>query len=157
MEKIEVMVKGGHATPAPPIGPALSPAGLNVVQVVATINEKTKAFEGMDVPVKILYDKKTKKFEIEVGKPPVTALFKKELKKEKLSTVGEDKIRTTAGSLPLSKIVEIARVSSAVGGLKEKTKQLVGTCQSSGILIDDKPPKDVMKEITEGQHDSLFK
>ena len=156
MDKIEVMVKGGQATPAPPIGPALSQAGLNVAQLVAAINEKTKSFAGMEVPVKIFYDKQKKTYEVEVGKPPVTALIKKEIKQEKLATVGEDKIRTHAGDMSLEAVLKIAEMSNATGDLKAKTKQIIGTCQSGGVTINNKQPKDVMAEITEGKHDSLF-
>ena len=55
-EKVDVLVKGGQATPAPPIGPSLSPLGVNVIDVVKEINEKTKLFAGMEVPVKIIID-----------------------------------------------------------------------------------------------------
>ena len=78
-ETIEVLVEGGKASAGPPLGPALGPLGVNVMQVVNAINEKTKHFDGMKVPVKVIVDPKTKGFEIEVGTPPVTALILKEL------------------------------------------------------------------------------
>ena len=77
-DKVEAMVDGGKATAGPPLGPALGPKGVNTAQVVAKINEKTKAFEGMKVPVTVLInDDKT--FEIKVGTPPMSALIKAEL------------------------------------------------------------------------------
>ena len=57
-ETIEVLVDGGKATPGPPLGPALGPTGINVVQVVGAINEKTKGFVGMKVPVKVIIDQR---------------------------------------------------------------------------------------------------
>ena len=72
-EKVEVMVEGGKATAAPPLGPALGPMGVNIGQVIAKINEKTKAFAGMKVPVKVIIDKSTKAFDIEVGTGPTTS------------------------------------------------------------------------------------
>ena len=63
-EKLDVLVDGGKATPGPPLGPALGPLGVNVIQVVNAINEKTKAFAGMKVPVTLTVDSKTKAFEI---------------------------------------------------------------------------------------------
>ena len=150
-EKVDVLVKGGQATPAPPIGPSLSPLGVNVMEVAKEINEKTKLFAGMEVPVKITVDTGTKKFTISVGTPPVTAMIKKELKIEKMAKVNEDKTRTTAGSIPLSKLIDIARSKDSIrGDLKAKVKQVIGTCQSSGVLIDGKLPKDVMREIEDG-------
>jgi large subunit ribosomal protein L11 len=74
-EKLDVLVDGGKATPGPPLGPALGPMGVNVIQVVNAINEKTKAFAGMKVPVTLTVDPKTKAFEIKVGTPPVSALI----------------------------------------------------------------------------------
>jgi len=50
VEKLDVLVDGGKATPGPPLGPALGPMGVNVIQVVNAINEKTKAFMGIRSP-----------------------------------------------------------------------------------------------------------
>ena len=150
-EKVEVMVSGGKATPAPPIGPAFSPLGVNVMDIVKEINEKTKSFVGMDVPVKVIVDTGTKKFTVTVGTPPVTSMIKKELKKEKLATVGEDKIRKMAGSISLEAVITISKSKDSIrGSLKSKVKQVLGTCQSGGVLVDEKNPKDVIREIDEG-------
>ncbi|HNU62338.1 MAG TPA: 50S ribosomal protein L11, partial [Methanofastidiosum sp.] len=79
------LVDGGKATAGPPLGPALGPLGINVGKVVAEINEKTKDFQGMKVPVKIFVDDK-KNFRVEVGVPPASALILKDLKLEKGSS-----------------------------------------------------------------------
>ena len=50
-EKVEVLVEGGKATAAPPLGPALGPMGVDIGQVVSDINKKTSSFQGMQVPV----------------------------------------------------------------------------------------------------------
>ncbi len=150
-EKVDVMIKGGQATPAPPIGPALSPLGVNVMEVVKEINEKTKFFAGMEVPVKIIIDTDTKKFTTSVGTPPVTSMIKKEMKKEKLATVGEDKVRKMAGSISLEAVITIAKSKDSIrGDLKAKVKQVIGTCNSCGVLVDEKNPRDVIREIDEG-------
>ena len=73
MKSISALVTGGEASAGPPLGPALGPIGVNVLQVVNMINEKTKDFLGMKVPVKVEVDTETKKFTVEVGVPP-TAL-----------------------------------------------------------------------------------
>ncbi len=151
-ETVEVMVKGGQATPAPPIGPSLSPLGVNVMDVVKEINEKTKAFAGMEVPVKVVVDTDTKKFSISVGTPPVTSMIKKEMKLETLGKVNEDKTRKLAGSIPLETVIKIAKSKDSIrGDTVAKVKQVLGTCLSSGVLVDDKNPKDVIKEIDEGR------
>ncbi|MBI4018346.1 MAG: 50S ribosomal protein L11 [Candidatus Aenigmarchaeota archaeon] len=155
-ETVDVLVEGGKATPAPPIGPSLSPLKINVGEVVAQINEKTKTFAGMQVPVKIVVDTETKKFTISVGTPPVTSILRKELKAEKLATVDENKQRKLAGNLPFEAIVRAARAKedSLTGvTLKAKVKQVLGTCVSCGITVDEKDPKSVIKEVSEGIYD----
>ena len=82
-ETIEALVEGGKATAGPPLGPALGPLGVNIMEIINTINDKTKEFDGMKVPVKVIVDPKTKKFEIEVGTPPAASLILKELGLEK--------------------------------------------------------------------------
>ena len=82
-DTVEVLVEGGRATPGQPLGPALGPLGVNIPKIVAEINNKTRAFDGMKVPVKIIIDSKTKDFEIKVGTPPTASLITKELGVEK--------------------------------------------------------------------------
>ena len=150
-EKVDVLVKGGEATPAPPIGPALSPIGVNVGLVVKEINERTASFKGMEVPVKIIVDTETKKFTIEVGTPPVTAMLKKELNVKALATVNEDKSRKMAGDLSLGTIVKIAKSKDAIkGNVQSKVKQVLGTCLSGGITVDGKDPREIIKGINDG-------
>ena len=69
VDTVEAMVEGGKATAGPPLGPALGPKGVNIGQVVAKINEQTKAFAGMKVPIKVIIND-DKSFEIKVGIPP---------------------------------------------------------------------------------------
>ncbi len=154
-QTISVMVEGGKATAGPPLGPALGPLGVNAGQVVAEINEKTKAFAGIKVPVKVIVDTATKTFEIEVGKPPVAEMLKKEAGIEKGAGNKEEK----AGNLPLGKVIEIAKAisdKSMAVDLKAVTKEVLGTCKSMGITVDEKDPREIIKEINEGKHDSLF-
>src|SRR3989338_9280482 len=75
---VDVMVEGGKATAAPPLGPALGPTGVNIGLVIADINKKTAELKGMQVPVKVVVDQATKQFTIEIGTPPAAALIKKE-------------------------------------------------------------------------------
>ncbi len=80
---IPALVEGGKASAGPPLGPALGPLGVNINQIIAAINEQTKEFKGITVPVKVIVDKDTKQFEVAIGSPPVSALIKKELGIEK--------------------------------------------------------------------------
>jgi large subunit ribosomal protein L11 len=155
MEKtIDVIVDGGKATAGPPLGPALGPMGINAGEVVAKINEATKAFSGMKVPVKVIVDTTTKEFNVEIGTPPTSELIKKEAGIEK----GAGNREAPAGDVSLEKLVEIARAKSNSMGktLKDTAKEVVGSCVSIGVTIDSKKPRAVIDEINAGTHDSLF-
>lgn len=156
VESIEVLVEGGKANAGPPLGPALGPLGVNVMQVVNAINEKTKHFDGMKVPVKVIVDPKTKSFEIEVGTPPVTALVLKELGIEKGSSNPKEK---KVGNLTIDQVIKIAKMKhrNLLGkDLKSKVKEIIGSCVSIGVTVEGKSPKEVQKEIDEGKYDSKF-
>ncbi len=156
-EIIDVLVDGGKATPGPPLGPVLGPMGVNIPKIVGVINEKTKAFDGMKVPVKIKIDPKTKDFEVSVGTPPTSALILKELGLEKGS--GEN-TQIMVGNLTIEQIKRVAdmKKDSMLGkDLKQRVLEVSGTCVSMGITINDKKPKDAQAVIKEGQWDKHFK
>ncbi|MDD5340798.1 MAG: 50S ribosomal protein L11 [Candidatus ainarchaeum sp.] len=155
MKTIDAIVEGGKATAGPPLGPALGPLGVNAGQVVAKINEATKEFAGMKVPVKVHVDPKAKTFTIEVGSPPTAEIIKKEAGIEK----GAGNREAPAGNIPLEKLVKIAKAkkNSLARDAKETLKEILGSCISMGVNVDGKKAKDVMKEIDEGKHDSLLK
>jgi large subunit ribosomal protein L11 len=153
-ETIEVLVDGGKATPGPPLGPALGPTGINVVQVVAKINEKTKSFAGMKVPVKVIIDPKTKTFDVKVGTPPTSALLFKELGVEKGS--GSPK-QTVVGNISLEQAIKVAdmKKDSLMGAdLKARVLEVAGTAVSCGITIEGKDPRAFQAEVKEGKWDA---
>ncbi|HEX3014692.1 MAG TPA: 50S ribosomal protein L11 [Methanobacterium sp.] len=152
-ETVEILIEGGKATPGPPLGPAIGPLGINMMQVVEQINEKTSDFDGMKVPVKVIVDIGTKAFEIEVGTPPTTALIMDELNIEKGSQdPGLDKV----ADLSIEQALKIARMKFSAllsNDYKMATKEVVGTCVSMGLTVEGKDPKTVQKEIDEGIYD----
>jgi large subunit ribosomal protein L11 len=155
-DTIEVLVEGGRASPGPPLGPALGPMGVNVVQVVAMINEKTKSFAGMKVPVKVLIDPKTKTFEIKVGTPPTSSLLVKEIGMEKGSGAPNTQ---KVGNITIEQAIKVANMKqdSLMGkDLKMRVLEVIGVCVSSGITVEGKEPKAIQKEIKEGKWDAKF-
>ena len=66
-QTISSLVTGGEASAGPTLGPALGPIGVNIMEVINAINEKTKEFQGMKIPVSVIVDTESKKWEIEVG------------------------------------------------------------------------------------------
>ncbi|CAB3287777.1 50S ribosomal protein L11 [Methanocaldococcus lauensis] len=156
-EVVEVLITGGKATAGPPLGPAIGPLGVNVMQVVKEINEKTKDYEGMQVPVKVIVDTETRKFEIEVGIPPTTALIKKELG---IETAAHEPRHEVVGNLTLEQVIKIAKMkmdSMLSYTLKNAVKEVLGTCGSMGVTVEGKDPKEVQKEIDAGVYDEYFK
>ena len=130
-QTIESLVDAGKASAGPPLGPALGPMGVNVKLVIEEINKKTKEMSGMKVPVKVIIDKSTKQFEIEIGTPPITALIKKELGLQKGS--GEAG-KARVGDLTEEQVKKIAKIK--FGSDKPSyTSQVKGTCRSMGITI----------------------
>lgn len=151
---IDTIVEGGKATSGPPLGPALGPMGVPAPQVIAKINEATKDFHGMKVPVKVIIDTVTKAFRVEVGSPNTAELIKKEAKVEKGSGT-KDKV----GNLPLAGAIKVGKMkkNTSLGkSLKEVVKEVLGTCVSMGISVEGKDAREVIKEIDAGKHDSLL-
>ena len=147
------MVDGGKATAGPPLGPALGPKGVNIGQIIAKINEKTKAFEGMKVPVKILINP-DKSFDIKVGTPPVSALIKNELG---LETASGNPKTTVVGNLTVEQIKKIAEMKqdSLLGATERaRVSEVAGNCVSCGVTVDGKDPKVFQKDLKAGVYDA---
>lgn len=153
---VELLVSGGQATAGPPLGPALGPLGVNVLAVVNKINELTKDYAGMKVPVKVIVDPETKQFEVNVGTPTTSALIVSELKIEKGS--GNPKAQKV-GNLSMQQLIKIAKIKCPEllsKTLKAAVKEVLGTCVSMGVAIEGKDPKEVIKEINAGKYDEMF-
>jgi large subunit ribosomal protein L11 len=147
---ISSLVEGGKASAGPPLGPALGPLGVNINGIIATINEKTKAFEGIKVPVKVIVNPTTKEFTIEVGSPTTSALILKELGIQSGAKVKEE----TVGNLTIDQVKKIAtaKESSMYGNtMADRVKQVLGTCKSMGVTCDAQPPMAVIKKINSGE------
>ena len=153
---VELLVSGGQATAGPPLGPALGPLGLNILLVVNRINELTRDYAGMKVPVKVAVDVENKEFEVTVGTPTAAALVLSELKVEKGSGTPNS---VKVGDLSMDQVVRIARIKRAellAGDLKSAAKEILGTCVSMGVTIEGKDPREVQKEIDAGKFGELF-
>lgn len=154
-EEVEVLVEGGKATAGPPIGPALGPLGLNVVEVVNEINKLTKDFQGMKVPVKIIVDPATKKFELKVGTPPASALI---MQKAGIEKGASDE--NPVGNITMKDVIDIVKMKKGdlLGkDLKAKAKEIAGTCVSMGVTIENMNAGEIIKKIDEGEFEELFK
>ena len=152
-QTISSLVTGGEASAGPPLGPALGPMGVNIMEVISAINEKTNDFKGMKVPVSVTIDPDTKKWEIEIGIPSASALILKEAGIQKGSgTSGTEWV----ADIDIDAVVKVSNVkleSSYASELKSVAKQVIGTCQCLGIKIEGKTPKEMTAEINAGKWD----
>jgi len=153
---VDLLVSGGQATAGPPLGPALGPLGVNTMAVVTKINELTKDYAGMKVPVKVAVDVENKTFEVTVGTPTASALIVSELKIEKGSGAPNTE---KVGNLTMEQVVRIAKVKRPqllASSLKGAAKEMLGTCVSMGVTVEGKDPREVQQEIDEGDYEELF-
>jgi large subunit ribosomal protein L11 len=154
---VELLVNGGQANAGPPMGPALGPLGINIMAVVNKINELTKDYAGMKVPVKISVDTEDKTFDVSIGVPTASALIVSELKIEKGSGTPNT---VKVGDLSMDQVTRIAKIKrpellSPI--LKSAAKEILGTCVSLGVTVEGKDPRDIQKEIDGGSYEELFR
>ena len=154
---VEVLVSGGEATAGPPLGPTLGPLGLNVLAVVNKINELTKSYAGMKVPVKVEVNLNNKQFEVSVGIPTTSALIVRQLGISKGS--GMPNVEKV-GNLSMEQVVMV--VTQKQGTLLAKNskgaaKEVLGSCASMGVTVEGKEPTTVQQEIDSGMYDEFLR
>ena len=151
--QIKLLVEGGSMKPGPALSQKLGPIGVNVNQVIQKVNDATKDFNGMKVPVELDVDASTKEFGVKVFSPPVSELLKKELGIEKGSGM-QNKMQVANTSI--EQIISIAKTklpNLLCKDLKAAVKTVIGSCVSLGILIENKPASEVEQQIDGGKYD----
>jgi large subunit ribosomal protein L11 len=152
--QIKLLVEAGDMKPGPVLSQKLGPTGIPINQVIQKVNESTKSFKGLKVPVELEIDIKTKDVNIKVLSPPVSELLKKELGVEKGS--GDHK-QINVANASIGQIISIAKTKFPdllSKDLKAAVKTILGSCISLGILVENKSPKEIINEIDEGKYDS---
>lgn len=142
--EVSVMVEGGKAAAGAALGAALGPLGVNVGQVVVQINEKTKHFAGMKVPVLVKVDAGTRTFTLEVGRPPVAALLLKETGKEKGSGKSGTEVIGDVSMDVVRQIAEAKGEDLRGRSVEERVNQVLGTAVSMGITVDGEDPRKLL-------------
>ena len=128
---IKLQIEAGKATPAPPVGTALGPAGVNIGEFVKQFNDKTRPMAGNIVPV-LMTVYKDRSFTFIVKKPPASRLILKKLGLEK----GSDKPQNKVGKLSKQQLKEIAEEKMEdlnSGSLEQAKRVIAGTARSMGI------------------------
>ncbi|WP_237226454.1 50S ribosomal protein L11 [Rubinisphaera sp. JC750] len=133
---IKVQVQGGQATPAPPVGTALGPHGVNIGQFVQQFNERTKDMVGMTIPVVItVYNDRS--FEFILKSPPAAVLIKQAAQIAKGSG---NPLATKVGSISREQVSEIAKTKLDdlnAGNIESASRMIEGTARSMGVEIVD--------------------
>ena len=152
-EVVEILIEGGKATAAPPLGPALGPMGVNIGNVVLDINKKTQDFKGMQVPVKVSINTDTKEYTISIGTPPTSQLLIKEANIPKGSGNPSTEF---AADLKMEQIIKVSQMKedALLGKTKiDRVREILGTCQSMGIKVESKTIPELFKELETGKYD----
>ena len=151
--QINLLVEGGNMQPGPALSQKLGPAGINIGQVIQKVNDATKNFKGIKVPVEINVDTATKEIEIKIFSPPVSELLKKELGIEKGSGLQK---KTKVANASIEQIISVSKTklpNLLSRNLKTAVKSVLGSCISLGILVESKHPLEVIREIEKGKYD----
>lgn len=132
---VKLQLNAGKATPAPPVGPVLSPTGINTQQFCLQFNEKTREMAGFKIPVVVtVYDDRS--FSFITKTPPASDLLKKAAgiesgssnpKKIKVATISADKVREIAQT----KLVDLSAYT-----VEQGMKIIEGTARNMGIVVE---------------------
>jgi len=133
---VKLQIPAGKASPAPPVGPALGQAGVNIMAFVKEFNARTAEQTGMIIPVEIsVFEDRS--FTFVTKTPPASDLLKKAAKiesgsgepnKKKVATIKRDKVR---------EIAEIKKPDLNAVDLEAAMRMIEGTARSMGIVIED--------------------
>lgn len=136
VKMVKLQVPAGKATPAPPVGPALGQAGINIMAFVKDFNERTAKQVGLIIPVEITFFE-DRSFTFVTKTPPAAVLLKKacgiekasgEPNKNKVATIKRDKVR---------EIAESKMKDLNAGSVEAAMRMVEGTARSMGITVED--------------------
>ncbi len=137
IKKIKLQIPAGKATPAPPVGTVLGPAGINLQDFCTKYNDATRDRMGDILPVEIsIYDDRS--FDFVIKTPPTAFLLKKYAKVQKGSTKGSKEIVGTISDTELTEIAEIKLPDLNAYSVEEAKKIVAGTAKNMGIAVEDK-------------------
>jgi large subunit ribosomal protein L11 len=134
--QVKIQVTGGQATPAPPVGTALGPHGVNIGQFVMQFNDRTKEMKGTTIPVVVtIYNDRS--FEFITKSPPAAVLLKQAAQVAKgAANPKADKV----GKVTKAQLLEIAKVKfndMNSSSLEMASRVIAGTARSMGIEVTD--------------------
>lgn len=135
VKKIKLQIAAGKATPAPPVGTVLGPAGINLQEFCTKYNDATRDKMGDVLPVEIsIYDDRS--FDFVIKTPPTSFLIKKYAKVQKGSVKGSKEVIATISEATLREIAEIKLPDLNAYTIEEAMKTVAGTAKNMGIAVE---------------------
>jgi len=148
VKKIKLQIEAGKATPAPPVGTVLGPAGINLGEFCTKYNEATRDKMGDVLPVEIsIYDDRS--FDFVIKTPPTSFLLKKYAKVAKGSVKGAHNIIATLTEAQVKEIAEIKLPDLNCYTVEEAMKIVEGTARNMGIAVEGVNDKELEEEAQE--------
>lgn len=136
VKKIKLQIPAGKATPAPPVGTVLGPAGINLQEFCTKFNDATRDKMGDVLPVEItLYEDRSYDFKLKT--PPAAFLLKKYAKIQKGATKGKNETVATISKATIKEIAETKRADLNAYDIESAMKIIEGTAINMGIKVED--------------------
>ena len=150
VKKIKLQIEAGKATPAPPVGTVLGPAGINLQEFCTKYNDATRDKMGDVLPVEIsIYEDRS--FDFVIKTPPVSFLLKKYAKINKGAVKGAHEIVATLKQDQIREIAEIKLPDLNCYTVEEAMKIVEGTARNMGIAVEGVNDKELQEEVAEAQ------
>ena len=147
---IKLQIEAGKATPAPPVGTVLGPAGINLQEFCTRYNDATRDQMGNVIPVVInIYEDRT--FDFVLKTPPASVLLKKAANLQKASSKGANEVVATISKDDLRKIAETKLPDLNAYTVEEAMNIVEGTARNMGIAIKGVNDAELAEQAAEAQ------
>lgn len=154
VKKIKLQIPAGKATPAPPVGTVLGPAGINLQEFCTKFNDETKDKGGDIIPVEIsLYEDRS--FDFVLKTAPAAFLIKKAAKVQKGSTKGANEIVATITEDDIRKIAETKLPDLNAYDVESAMKQIEGTARNMGIAVKGVNDQELAEQAIEAKKEEI--
>ena len=154
VKKIKLQIPAGKATPAPPVGTVLGPAGINLQEFCTKFNDETKDKGGDIIPVEIsLYEDRS--FDFVLKTAPAAFLIKKAAKVQKGSTKGANEIVATITEADIRNIAETKLPDLNAYDIESAMKQIEGTARNMGIAVKGVNDQELEEQAKEAKQEEI--
>lgn len=154
VKKIKLQIPAGKATPAPPVGTVLGPAGINLQEFCTKFNDETRDKGGDIIPVEIsLYEDRS--FDFVLKTAPAAFLIKKAAKVQKGSTKGANEIVATITEADIRNIAETKLPDLNAYDVESAMKQIEGTARNMGIVVKGVNDQELQEQAKEAKQEEI--